>query len=776
MIRGTIVACSPLFGIAKDGEFRYYLSLLQCTDKDCLLLAMVVVTAEGSKRRLIVGEFIEFETYKTHGDWVQVKECDLNAVGLSPVSAGSMPGEIDEKLSLDSFLAEKKLNYRGMISCVPDYGNYPNILLDGIVGLIAPDSLRKYHGTLITFCNLRPSTLEAVNLIFCPLFSSIDTEKDVMFEWTHNLSVCDLRTWRCIREQIKGQLEGIVSSQYFRNDSLFEELGTKVVAALSGNNGGADFHVEFAAHANNGSCKFCIELLPKEWIVPNSKSGCKGAFIGHLSICPRTGRPLIRCHGFEPYLLYHSVERLRFGYLVIAYPAVLMIEGEHTLLVAKRISYIAPLAEKVQLHDLRGDHELFMVKYVHPPVLLNKNESLKTNVEAYRFGKFSNNGACGKLVMEHQKSVQFNLEAALATYLYLAPGAIFCKGPSDRFYKIELLLSANLQNKDIIAQCTGKGRLILSCSEVAHQYLRKSQELLDRTHYNDKIVSGEEGMNYVCLNGVVVIEKSYEIASVLGLPQPARCKLPLHVQGDKYLLVQLRASYRHVRLVLPPGIIYPISIVVGAKLNIRYLRTGRDGILIPVMKTVFDFLGLDDDVVDYPLRYLIELELNEYVMVSGKFLKLLSFTARCICCSIIKNQYCINHGKVNRDDVGLEICAIMSFTDGTMNVKAVINSLDILQLWIDLEKIKILAMEAEIDFQPLVSKSESKLFELLAQFYSNSFLIKDYSVAARTFGGKRATIQSGQISLFVISIKPIDCFSQSRKLLALNYHQLGLVR
>jgi len=427
MIRGTIVARSPLFGSAEHGKLYYYLTSLQCSDRNCLLL---VVVAAGAQRRLIIGESIAFETYKSHGHWMQVNEGDLNFADL-PCASASLLGEMDGQLPFTGFLAEA-LNYRGVISSISSHGNYAALLLDDRVKLIAPDSLRRYHGTHMTICNLRRSASEAVDLIFCPIFSSIDTEGNTMFEWSHNLSVCDLGTWRYIREQIKNQLRDIVSLQYFKNDSSFEELGVKVAAALSGDTGGANPHEEFAAHANRGSCKFCTKVLPTEWIVPSQKSECKGAFIGLLSVCPRTGRPLIKCHGFEPYLLYHSAERLRFGHLVIAYPAMLVAEDEHSLLLVERISYIAPLAEKEQ-HTLRGDYDLFMVKHVHPPVLLSKNEPLQINVEAYRFGKFSKNGTCDKMVMEHQKSIT-DLGGTMRLGAYVAvlkPGTIVANAYGD---------------------------------------------------------------------------------------------------------------------------------------------------------------------------------------------------------------------------------------------------------------------------------------------------------------------------------------------------------
>ena len=781
---GLVVASSPVF--KKEA------------DESCCLLQLAaneeyyaVVLVEQATDEMAIGLGISIRRYVVHdGLWI---DCHREDIVPMPVDAhGLADGPVGEQWQHSSSNMWRRfqgppLNLRGRCTGIVDAGlRYE---LDGRVQLRCEGPL--CIGTEYVVYNLcKDDKVSENSFTACPLFTSIvQVARPALHpqQW----SIHDRTVWREQTRTVRRLLEGLLSSYYFKDVEGYDELGLRICRSLQG--GPSHPATEFVKHCQGARCRYCAApVLPSNlFATKDHASGTSVSLLGLLSVCRVTGRPIVRAGELELGLLLASETQVqhpwRFEHLILCLDATFYRDRDLALLILSQPPiYVAPIVDKGPREGEATPPspvmDLVMLKAVSPiPSILNKTDGMVVAVEGYKFGKLHVQE--GRLEMMLQSAVHLSISAAVVTRKSLAPGVVIAQGlyaspDACRVLHYTADSEAALTAKEIKVTHVDRHAIRVTCSPAAVAYLQASKDLL---------TSRASTSACPTLTAALVMDKEYVAAALLGLPQPARSKLPHHIQGEKYLVVSLQCAFMRHRLCLPPGFPYPLGLVVGAKLALHHCRRARDPqgnpLLLPTSRTVISFIGMQQQwqaggepdlyAFEYPVKFIHELGDSDYATINGRFLRLstLQAQAKCpLCSSLLRAARCPSHGIISQSDCRLEFRGVFDFADGLEETKVVISDTSILTRLrlLDVGRLREVALVSEVavEYHPGALERLSSLTPLLEPFGSLLFLAQDYHLTVLALAAPCPA------RLQVLAIKPVDYFGQCRRLLSLNEEAL----
>lgn len=788
-VKGLIVACSPIFQVGTGEPCR----LLQlAADDEHYTVALV----EHATKELAIGLGISIREYIVHDDgWVS---CHQSGVSSSPMDEGFQVAE-----TIWSRFPGPPFNYQGRCTGIIDAGlRYE---LDEHLQLLYEGQLSVGEQYLFyNLCARERALRRELLTTACPLYTTVDRHECSSLshrQW----SIHDSFLWRRQAGEMRTILEGLLSSSHLRSVEGYTELGLRICRAIRGGVV-SDPVIEFRRHCREGQCHYCAEpVLPQNFLTKDEacQSEICVSLLGLLSVCQVTGRPLLRAGSVELNLLLTPELQARhpwqFDHLAVCIDATVYRDNDLSFAILTQPPiYVAPIVardsqtgpSKREKEGVRGraasspPQDLVLIKSLSStPILLSKTGGMRMSMEGYKFGKLCLHR--GKLEMVGQTATNLSISAAAAVRRALAPGAVIVLAPHESPDECKVLQyeagDENAMAKEIRLISMDKYLIRLSCSPVAAAYLQESRDLLTSR------LNAPSGVPPLV---ALVMSKEYVTAALLGLPQPVRSKVPYHIWGEKYLVVNLQCAFTRQRLCLPPGYLHPLGLVVGAKLNIYHCKSLKDlqggPLLIPTSHTVIMFAGMqqqqgqstgaiDVSALEYPIKFIHELSDFDYSTINGRFLRLLTFEAhaRCHSChAVLRASSCLSHGIMDQSRCELEIQALFCFTDGLEEVKVVISDVSILDRagLITRDRLMEMAMSSVISVDYRLGGGAPETASgpniLLGPLRSLPFLMQDYHLIAL------ALPASGLARLQALAIKPIDYFDQCRRLLAINREAL----
>lgn len=781
-VTGLIVASSPIVRAGASEPCR----LLQlAADEEHYTVVLVEHATE--ELAAAIGLSISIHQYVAHdGGWIGCHQSGV--LPSAPMDDGvQVTGAGWHRFPGPPF------NYRGRCTGIVEAGlRYE---LDGHLQLLYDGLLSVGEQYLLHNLRTDEGALAKGLLTACPLYTTVSRGGcSPLFhrQW----SIHDLFLWRSRTGEMQRVLEGLLSSSHLRSVEGYTELGSRICRALRG--GVLDPVVEFRRHCQEGRCHYCADpVLPQNILTRDEacQSGSCVSLLGLLSVCEVTGRPLLRAGGsIELNLLLAPESQSRhpwqFDHLVICIDAtVYRDDGLSFAILAQPPVYVAPIIAK-DSREGEGEREqtassplldLVLIKSLSStPILLSKTGGMVVSVEGYKFGRLCLHR--GKLEMIRQTAIRLTIRAAAASRKALAPGVVIvleAQALSTEECRVVQYEAGdeNLAAKEIRLLSMDKHMIRLSCSSVAAAYLQGSKDLL-----TGRLDASSGAPSLVAL----VMDKEYVAATLLGLSQPVRSKLPYHIRGEKYLVVNLQCAFTRQRLCLPPGFLYPLGLVAGAKLSIYHCKQVKDlqggPLLLPTSRTAIMFAGMRQrerpsgkdigggGLEEYPIKFIHELSDSDYATINGRFLRLLTFEAqaRCPSChSGLRAAKCLSHGIIAQSACELVLQALFCFTDGLEEANVVISDASLLDRagLITMDRLGEMVMRSEISVDYRLgsaSEAASAFHGLLEPLRSLTFLMQDYHLVVLTLPA------SGLVRLQALAIRPIDYFDQCRRLLAIN--------
>lgn len=737
------------------------------------------------------------------------------------------------------------LNYSGVLTRSIDekIGLYK---LDGCQLLIAPTwtSFSACHRQSLSLYNLAIASQLAPSkvLVYCPIFSSgVYTD---LRSVAPKFSAIDGQLWKSNLLRLQGHLRGICSSSYFTQEPKSWKLFQKFIDALQTDQ--LDISTEFMAHAKTGSCRFCTRpVLPNflqsslafdNLVSTASKNtvsiamvrGEGGFLLGKVEVCANTGRLLVRdSFGSVAILLkscYKIVDLIDSLIIVRDFISVVeLVAGVPTrYLVVNLLSTVSRLSssKNEQPPSMLG---LLIVRSVRAPFLVDQAASMQSTISCYQFGTLCITEDSGKIQMTAQQSTEIGISAKAHAILDLAVGDILAVSPLDTSVqpiKVSLVKDRTLPAKKVHVLVASLFELKISCSEVAYDYLQKSQELLQASPSDDSIAfqaaRQQKKGSLLSVHGTIV-EKTISgdplgpMASSskttrlcrslfeehgIGLPLPCFSLVlglsELSIPPIHHCKVVLDICMKHL---------YPLGLTIGKNIKISGLRLSSDSDLLTFTSTAYTVLQLFEtprpslvpvQATLSPVKFVHELAQissdTKFVTLVGRFCKLESFELQCfckLCRAKVVEQSCLQHGRLADFNLESKLKIVYTFTDGSWECELFIRDVNLLKYVASLDEKTIKSLEnlprAQEIFWRGTSSTKSTvankgdaLYQILGadEVYMNDWKLQCRlhppleQFRIRDLGGaETAVIPPRQLDL--ISIQPVNYLEASEKLLEL---------